>query len=103
MEVEYMAVNVVEQKKTLEYYNTEVGFRYHLDDPELIFMILNTGYIILDSTKILYEKRPDKKGKKKVQGILTEIQDYFSSEELEELERDEELIETIQTSFDEQD
>ena len=65
-EVEIMVANTIEARKTELFYKNEVGVEHILkEEPETVLLILETGYILLDSSKILSEHRPDKYVKKK--------------------------------------
>jgi hypothetical protein len=102
MEVEMMVVNTIEARKTQQFYEKEVGVEYQLGvEPQTVLLILETGYILLHSSKILSEHRPDKYVRKKGERIINEVRERISSEEAQELASHDELVDTVQTIIDE--
>ena len=101
-EVEIMVANTIEARKTELFYKTEVGVEHILkEEPETVLLILETGYILLDSSKILSEHRPDKYVKKKGENILSRVRKIISPQEAQELENHDEIVDTVQSTLDE--
>jgi hypothetical protein len=100
-EVEMMVVDI-EARKTQQFYEKEVGVEHLLGvDPQTVVLILETGYILLDSSKILNEHRPDEYVKKKGESIINEVRERIPSEEVQKLESHDEIVDTVQTTIDE--
>jgi len=101
-EVEIMVANTIEARKTKLFYKKEVGVEHILKaEPKTVLLILETGYILLDSTKILSEHRPDKYVRKKGENILSHIRERISPQEAQELENHDEIVDTVQSTLDE--
>ena len=101
-EVEIMVANTIETRKTELFYKKEVGVEHILKaEPETVLLILETGYILLDSSKILSEHRPDKYVKKKGKNMLSHICERISPQEAQELESHDEIVDTVQSTLDE--
>jgi len=101
-EVEIMVANTIEARKTELFYKNEVGVEHILkEEPETVLLILETGYILLDSSKILSEHRPDKYINKKGENIFSRVREIISPQEAQELENHDEIVDTVQSTLDE--
>lgn len=104
IEVEKMAAETIENKKTLEFYQEEIGVDYSLaPEPEMVLLVLQSGYLLLESGKILNEHRPDEYVRKSSSEVIEKLREKVPSENLRELDSDEEVADTMQATLDEWD
>lgn len=103
-EVEKMAAETIEQKKTLEFFREEVGVDYSLaPEPEMVLLVLQSTYLLLESGKILNEYRPDKAIRKRSAEVSEKIRNKIPSEKIQELKSDDEVTDAVETTLDEWD
>lgn len=104
LEVEKMAGETIERKKTLEFFREEVGVNYSLaPEPEMVLLVLQSGYLLLESGKILNEHRPDKVLRERSADVAERVRQKIPSERIQELKSDDEVTETVQAELDEWD
>ncbi|MGB9953415.1 hypothetical protein ACOZ4F_13585 [Haloarcula marismortui] len=103
-EIEKMAAETIENKKTQEFYREEIGGDHSLaPEPEMVLLVLQSGYLLLESGKILNEHRPDEYVKKRGAEVIEKLREKVPSENLRELESDEEVADTMQATLEEWD